>query len=336
MARLLLVLATAVLCAAAAPAHAARRACEEFARDVKATYNFKPSRIKNEAESDARSAAMDRFWEKVKADRKNLLPCLRAALKDPESDPWFRFDGSNLLVSLDPSPASKAEQLRQYTAVDLGEVNLQVWVPTLARLGAEGFDVSAAGERWLAHPNPVYYLPRHGAYKVERFLGALFIYGSMDEAQATPALLKIAGTAGHPGREVALALLLMQATPEARRGLKADNLAGVSPETQATLRARLERLSLIAPREKPRTSREQFLKAFGDASKGEWGAFLSLTREVPDGESDVVAVLGAEDLPLVRKVRRLMIANANPHAAEYYVSFTQILDTMTLRPGAAK
>jgi hypothetical protein len=324
-----------VLCAAA-PAHAARRACEEFARDVKATYNFKPSRLKDEAESDARSAAMDRFWAKVKADQKNLLPCLRAALKDPESDPWFRFDGSNLLVSLDPSPASKAEQLRQYTAVDLAEVNFEFWVPTLARLGAEGFDVSEAGERWLTHPKAEYYLPQHGAYRVDRLLGALFIYGSMDEARATPALLKIAGTPGHAGRDVALALLLMQATPEARRGLKEVNTEGLPAGAVAALRARLERPSLIAPREKPKTGREQFLKAFGDATKGDWEPFFALTREVTDGERDVVAVLGAEDLPLVRKVRRLMIAGANPHAAEYYVSFTQILDTMILRAGAAK
>ena len=331
-----LLLLAAVLLSAAAGARAAQAPCEEFARSVKATYGFKPSLIKDEAESDARSAAMDRFWEKVKADQKNLLPCLRAALKDPQSDPWFRFDGSNLLVSLDPSPESKAEMVRQYTAVDLADVNLQFWVGPLARLGAEGFDVSAAGERWLTHPNPVYYLPRHGSYKVERFLGALFIYGSMDEAQATPALLKIAGTNGHPARDVALSLLLMQATPEARRGLEGVNPAGLSAGAQAALRAKLERPPLIAPREKPRTSREQFLKAFGDASKGDWEAFLSLTREVPDGESDVVAVLKAEDVPLVRKVRRLMIANATPHAAEYYVSFTKILDTMIRAQGTAK
>ena len=158
----------------------------------------------------------------------------------------------------------------------------------------------------------------------------------MDEAQATPALLKIAGTADHPGREVALSLLLMQATPEARRGLGEVNLAGRTAEAQAALRAKLENPPLIAPREKPKTSREQFLKAFGDATRGEWQTFLSLTREVTDGERDVVAVLRAEDLPLVRKVRRRLIANANPHAAEYYVSFTQILDTLIRTQGAAK
>lgn len=332
---LVLLIAAAVF-SAAAHARAGQSSCEGFARSVRATYNFKPSRLKDEAESDAKSEAMDRFWAEVKADQKNLLPCLRAALKDPQSDPWFRFDGSNLLVSLDPSPESKAEQARQYAAVDLGDVSFYYWVPTLARLGAEGFDVSEAGARWLALPKPEYYLPQHGARKVDKPLGALFIYGSMDEAQATPALLKVANTPAHPGREIAVSLLVMQATPEALRGLKEAVLPGLPAKEQAALRRRLENPSTLRPREKPRTSREQFLKAFDEAAGGSWGSFFALVSEVPDGEKDVVATLKAEDVPLVRRVRRRMIANAHQHAAEYYASFTQILTTLILRTEATK
>ena len=311
-------------------------ACAEFQKDVKATYNFKPSRLETEAESNAKSAAMDRFWNAVKAKPDELLPCLRAALADPQSDPWFRFDGSNLLVSLDPSPASKAEQVRQYTAVDLGDVNLQVWVSTLARRGAEGFDVSEAGARWLAYPNAKYHLPQHGSQEVDRLLGAIFIFGSMDETQATPALLKIAGALNHPERINAISLLLMQATPEALNGLKAVNLAGLPEGAQAVMRRHLERPITITPREKTKTSRAQFLKAFEEAVNGDWKYFSKLVREVPDGEKDVVAVLKSEDVPLVRRVRRMRIAHANPHAAEYYVSFTQILTTMILKPEMRK
>jgi hypothetical protein len=315
---------------------AAQNPCEEFDRAVKATYDFKPSRLKGDAERNAKSAAMDRFWQKVEADKAKLLPCLRAAVRDPRADAWFRFDGSNLLVSLDPSPDSKAEQVRQYAAADLDDVNLQVWVSTLARRGAEGFDVSEAGARWLALPRAEYYLPQHGAFKVDKPLGALFIYGSMDEAQATPALLKIANAADHPAREIAITLLLMQATPEAFRGLKELNAAGLSEGARASLRRQLESPKTITPREKPKTSREQCVKAFGEAAAGNWESFMGLVSEVPDGERDVVAALRAEDVPLVRKVRRAMIANANPHAAEYYVTFTEILTTLIWRPEMSK
>lgn len=315
-------------------ARAAQPPCEEFARAVKSTYDFKPSRLKDDAERGAKSATMDSFWDSVKSRRKELLPCLRAAVEDPKADSWFRFDGSNLLVYLDPTPESKAAQVRAYSSAELEDVDLAVWVSTLARLGAEGFDVSGAGSRWLALPAAEYYLPEHGAYRVDRFLGAIFIYGAMDEAQATPALLKSAADPALPGREVAVSLLAMQATPEAMRGLREAVLPALPAAQQASLRRMLESPKVIAPREKPKTSREQFLKAFAAASAGDWEPFEALVSEVPDGERDVVATLKSEDLPLLRRVRRAMIARANPHAAEYYVTFTQILTTLVSRAEA--
>src|SRR5437868_4959699 len=290
-----------------------KNSCTALQETIKSTYSFRPSLLANEKERNEKSGEMDRFWEAVKASKNELLPCLRLALDDPRTDAWFRFDGSNLLVSLDPSESSKKLQIRNYAAANLEDVDLRVWVGTLARLGAEGFDVSVAGERWLTDPKAVYFLPEHGAFKVDKFLGAIFLFGSMDEAQATPALLKIAGSPEHPGREHAISLLLMQATPEAIEGLKQINQAKLSPDAQSALRKHLTKPILFEARAKPKTSREQFLRAFNDAVSGNWNYFLQLVSEVPDGEKDVVAVLKTEDMPLLRKVRRLMIAKANPH-----------------------
>ena len=310
--------------------------CAEFDETIKGTYNFRPALLANESERVKKSAAMDKVWTAVKSKPDPLLPCLRQALQAAGADPWFLFDGSELLVSIDPSEASKKLQIKNYAATNLEDIDLRVWVGTLARLGAEGFDVSGPGERWLAYPKATYYLPEHGALRVDKFLGGIFIFGSMDEAQATPALLQIAGSTDHPGREQAISLLLMQATPEAIDGLKKVNQAKLSSSAQSALRKHLTQPILFESRAKPRTSREQFLKAFNNAIGGDWNYFLQLVSEVPDGEKDVVATLKAEDVPLVRKVRRLMIARANQHAAEYYVSFTQILMTMIWRPEMAK
>ena len=93
---------------------------------------------------------------------------------------------------------------------------------------------------------------------------------------------------------------------------------------------------LIKPRRKPKTSREEFLKAFQGIVSGSWSKFFNLVSEVPDGEKDAVAVLKPEDISLVRKVRRLVIANANPHAIEFYNSFTNILMTMVWKPELVK
>lgn len=310
----------------------AQNPCGSFQALINATYNFKPSRL-SDAEREVKIAAMDRVWNMVRARPRELLPCLRAALEAPNADQWFLFNGSNLLVTVDPSPESKALQVRSYTAVDLDDVDLRAWVTTLALRGAEGFDVSAAGERWLTYPRARYFLPEHGAYQVGPLQGALFIFGSMDEAQATPALVRIVSQANHPGREHALLLLINQATPESLRALRQLDPSGFSAGAQRSLRALLTNPQLLRPRQgRPRSSREEFVRAFQSMVDGDWSRFRNLVAEVPDGEKDAVAVLRPEDLPLVRRVRRLMIANANQHAIEFYRDFTTILMALTWKP----
>jgi hypothetical protein len=310
-------------------------ACASFQQTIKSTYNFKPSRL-TESDRDSKSAAMDRFWEMVKADPKRLLPCLRATLQNANADKWFRFDASSLLVSLDPASASKAIQVRNYTEVDLDDVDLRIWVSVLAVRGLEGLDVSEPGNRWLAYPQAKYFIPEHGAYEVDVLRGALFIFGSMDESQATPALIKILSQPNHPGREHALWILMSQATPESLRALKRVDAAAFSGKTRSKLQELLNGPDLLKPRAEPKNSREEFIRAFQEMLSGDSRKFMELTSKVPDGEKDVVAVLKPEDLPLVRKVRRMVIASGNPHAIEYYNSFTDILMTLVWKPELVK
>lgn len=326
---------TAVLLIAALPLFAFAQentSCARFQDLIKATYNFKPSKL-TESERSHKSLAMDKVWNMAIAKPKELLPCLRASLNNPDTDPWFLFDGSNLLVELDPSHESKTLQVRNYSKVDLDDVNLQIWVELLARRGFEGFDVSEAGNRWLSHPLASYILPIHGLFQVKAFEGALFIFGSMDEAQATPALLKIVSQTSHSGRENALWILMKQATPESLRALKQVNTSGFSEKARFSLRALLNSPELVEPRAQPKTTRKEFLHAFQQLLNGQWDEFFELVSKVPDGEKDVVATLKVEDLPLVRKVRRRFIANSNQHAIEFYDSFTNILMTMMWRAG---
>jgi hypothetical protein len=305
--------------------------CARLQRMITDTYNFKPSKL-NKAEQTAKSNAMDRVWEAVKTDRAKLLPCLRSALADLTADQFFLFDGSNLLLSLDPSEDSKLTLIRSYALVDLADVDLRVWVGQLALLGAEGFDISQAADKWLRFPNAFYYLPQHGAYKVTVGNGGMFLFGSMDEAQATPVLLRIASDKNHPGRETALWALMNQATPESLKALKQVDSRRFSPPAQRSLNALLRGPQILEPRKNPKNTRAEFVTAFEKLLKGDWAPFQDLVSQTPDGERDVVAVLKPEDVPLVRRVRRRIIANGNQHAIEFYNSFSSILMTMILKP----
>ena len=320
----LILICAFVYCAAAQ----SDNSCDDFQKLVKATYNFKPSELSS-SEQTVKSAAMDKVWEKVKNKPTFFAPCLRELLIAPDANRWFLFDGSCLLVEVDPSKTSKQIEIDNLAKVDFSDVQLRTWVEIVAHRGFEGFDVSKLGELWLACSNAEYYLPEHGAYKVDKGNGALFIYGSMDESLATPALLKTISDTNSSGREISLQILMSQATTNALQVLTHVNVAGFSPEAKRSLMALLKKPDLIQPRKKPKSSREEYINAFEDMLKGTWKTFDDLVEKVPDGEKDVVAVLKPKDLPLLRKVRRLVISKGNQHMIEYYNSFTQILMTLT-------
>lgn len=155
----------------------------------------------------------------------------------------------------------------------------------------------------------------------------------MDESLATPALAKIAAQEGHPGREIAVILLLTQATPESFAELKRFNRKGLSDKLVRGIDNFLTKPTLLAKREgTPKTTRQQFLTAFQQLIAGDPKEFMRLTADAPDGERDVITVMLPEDIPLIRKARRAMMLPATPHVDEWYGSFSSILITMVWKP----
>jgi hypothetical protein len=272
---------------------------------------------------------MDAVWNQVKA-RPELIPCLEHAIDAERKDSWFVFDGSQLLESVTPSPQSRDRLLRGLAEVQLDDVDLRSWVRLAAKLGVAGLDTSELGRRWLAYPKARYFVTEH-YYEVTRDNGALFILGSLDERFATPTLIALSRSGSGETREIAVSLLMSQATPEAKALVAVDG-KGLSRSVAASLKALQTRPILIAPRESPKTSREQFRQAFEALLNGDDGPFEHLVSNVPDGERDLVAVFGPADLPQLRAVRRHYAARGNQHAIDYYNQFSQILMTLVWRP----
>lgn len=307
--------------------------CSEFQQTLRTTYGFSPSKL-GKAERAEKADLMDNVWNKVKA-HPELIPCLEQAVDTERKDSWFVFDGSQLLDAVAPSPESKDRLLRALVAVPLDDVDLRSWVRFAAKLGVAGLDTSELGRRWLAYPKARYFVPEH-FYEVTRDNGALFILGSLDERFATPTLIALSRSGSGDTREIAVSLLMSQATPEALQAIATLDRKGLSKSAASSLKALLARPSLIAPRKSPKTSREQFRQAFEVLLNGDDGPFERLADSVPDGELDLVAVFGPADLPQLRAVRRHYAARGNQHAIEYYNQFSQILMTLVWRPELVK
>lgn len=309
--------------------------CDAFNLTIKQTYNFNPARF-NDAQRNAKSAELDQFWNQVRQSSAVLVPCLRKALKEDSSPSFFSIDGSMLLVDIDPSAASKALQVREFISADLDGTDLEFWVKTMARRGVEGFDTSEAGAKWLSYPKAKYNLSMHGGFPIGSFLGAVFIFGSMDEDLATPVLARIANQVGHPHRDDAIAILSSQATPAALRALYELNPAGLSAKDIQSTRELLENPKLLKPRAHPKLTREENIRAFQGIVDGDYSAFREMVLKAPDGEVDAVATLLPEDIPLLRRARRASISRCNQHAVSDYASFTAILWALTWKAELVK
>lgn len=323
-----------LLIATAAPA-SATNSCTEFNAKLHSTYGFTPSKLSDSAR-ETKSNEMDAIWKAVTADPSVLAPCLRAALAQPTEDTWFLFDGSQLLATVDPSQGAKGQLLNALSRVSLDDVDLRVWVGHASKLGLNGFDTSGLGRRWLTYPKADYYLPEHGAYHVDRDNGAMFIFGSMEEQFATPALIELCRTSTGSVKDTVVSLLMSQATPEALRALAQLDTTGLSPQVIASRKALITRPALITPRMVPKSTRAEFLDAFKAFLAGDAAPFDKLIESVPDGERDLVAVVTPDDLEMIRKVRRRYIVANNQHAIEYYNQFSQILMTLVWKPELVK
>lgn len=301
--------------------------CDELKTLINTTYNFKPSKLTAD-ERSVKSAAMDKVWSLVDRDPKTLVPCLRAEMTARPTDAFFRFNASNLIFKHDRSDDSKRLMINAYAGVDLSDINLRFWLPYMSALGFEGFDVSLAGETWIRFPKPEYYLPQHGTQPVDKYVGALAIFGSMDESMATPILAKLAAEQKTDHQSIALSLLVGQATAEADD--KAKSLAEKlpSPVKEKVLGDVLSP-KLIVPREGiPKTSRVVFIAALENLVGGNPVLWTKLVTDVEDGERDMAAELTKADLPLLRKARRFYAASATPHSPEWYATLTQVINTI--------
>ena len=318
----------AVLAGGLTPPAAAQKKspCGQLEALIESTYDFRPSQLTPD-QLTVKGHQMDDVWQKVRAKPKELLPCLRKALKAPGADAMFRFDCSSLLVGLDPSRASKELQVDCITDAPLVDVDKHRWIETLAGLGFEGLDVSAAADKWLSDPKATYMIPEHGLFEYKGEEGALFLLGSMEEAKALAALRKILAQPEHPGRDAAAHILMNLATPEALRALKDVDPAGLSDGTRTSLTALRGQPVLVAPSSKPTASRELILLTLDSLSEGT-GTGSGSARGASFVEAlvrDAIAVLQPKDLLRVREVRRKVATWANIHAIDTYNALTAIL-----------
>jgi hypothetical protein len=314
--------------------------CTAFRQKVHDVYNFRPSHLSAAQQKD-KAAQMDEVWSMVKGNTSTYLPCLRTALQDPKSDGWFRVDGSGLLCEIDPSLEAKQIRLSIWLDAEWADLAPEVWVSTMAELGAAGLDTSRAGKRWLDDPSGKFYVAEH-ALQVGPTAGALFLFGSMDETFAAPMLAKMAADPKQKSRDDAIHILAALATPEALNALMTLEPKNVSKPVRIRVSQMLSEGSALSKKgASSGATREKLLAAFAAFLKGDH-KLLDATQELSNGKPDpdwfgrLAGLLSQEDIPLLRQVRRKRMTFMSDEALDDYLQYTRVLLSFERTPEIVK
>lgn len=305
------------------PQHIAHsQSCDPLNSLRSSTYNFHPAKLTN-AERNIKSREMDSFWAAVKQAGPPGITCLKQMLDGAPSDPYFVFDGSSLLLSLQHDRASLLLVERVLPGTSLDDVAIASYVRLVLHLSISGVDIGPLAHKYLVYPNVDTYLPEHGAMKLDRLAGATLLYGSMPQDQAAQDLTAVVEDEKSPSREVALELLALNMADASFRFIK-SNAATVplSAAAHQYIDPVLRRTPYHA-RPTPKFSRERVIQILRQIP--------NFTPDFPgvagnaDLEESASDLLTEADLPLLQEARRKSIQSVSDESLDEYFALSTIM-----------
>lgn len=133
---------------------------ESVHQQIQETYNFQPHLLSKQ-ETNEKSAALDQFWTRTKAEPSLYLPALRQELGDFKNPPFFLYDGSALLLSLSDTQADRKIALAAMARCDLRDVQAKDYFLQVHRMATLNEDTAAAAFRVLEQPKFTVFIPQH-------------------------------------------------------------------------------------------------------------------------------------------------------------------------------
>ena len=303
--------------------------CDRLLEAKDSTYGFSPASL-SKLEKTAKLPGLDRFWNLAKSDPSHSAACLRAMLEKERHDPFFLFDGSQLLFSLDKSARSAEVVAEALSSVNLDDIQSYDYVELAIEVSKAGADISSAAMNFARSRNVEDFTLSSGA-RMNREQGIVALFGRLPEDVSVAkgkALYQSGDAVASPYGLLVLALAL---TPDAVAILKQS---GDITSLPAAVRRQIN--ALLSPLEPPvrlpaAYKREQLLAMLKSAPKYANGL------RGPSGNEDflgsAITGLQAEDAPLVREARRRSLMDASMSSMLQYYAFTHMLHVVETRAG---
>jgi len=129
-------------------------------QQIEQTYNFQPHLL-SDHEIRQKSAVLDQFWTRAKAEPSLYVPALRQELADFRNPPFFLYDGSMLLLNLSDNSADRKIALAALAHCDLRDVQAKDYFFQVHRMATLNEDTRAAAFHILEQPDFKVFVPQH-------------------------------------------------------------------------------------------------------------------------------------------------------------------------------
>lgn len=184
--------------------------CAKLAKLKQECYGFKPEKL-SDSEREAKSAQLDKFWDLAKSDKQLSAPCLREMIIAENNDPYFCFDASSLLLSIDEGKESLEAVLAGVKKSDLRGLQFESYLQLSFYLGQKGLDVSLLAEKLISYPNAQIPLTAH-AITLNAIDASLFLYNTISTEKAEQSLINTMTNGNETGRNNAAVVLNLIST----------------------------------------------------------------------------------------------------------------------------
>ena len=182
-------------------------------QEIVDTYNFQPHLLSNQ-EINKKSAVLDQFWSRAKAQKTVYVPALREELANFKNPPFFLYDGSALLLSLSDTSADRRIALAAMAHCDLRDVQVKDYFYQVHRMATLNEDTTAAAFRILEQPKFSVFIPQHSLTLAQNYVLVYMLLPTDQAYWLQPAMDRLKTEADETAQK-SLILLLWYAQTEA-------------------------------------------------------------------------------------------------------------------------
>ena len=348
-----------------APAKDALPTCDTLRGAKAKTYGYHIAQL-NEQQIDAKSKELDAFWKQVEAAGPTGVTCIRDLLAEEKTDHVFQFDAASMLFPADHSPETLTLIRNALEQTDFQDSDPANYLSLALQLGQVGVDIRPLGAKLLLYPNATIHISEHDL-DLDSDTAALFLYGSIDSAQASAGLTQLLQASQPFVREAAAHLLAEQMTEDSFRTLsKWEGLSQIQEEFRRNDIQSVMRFQPINPADygTPKFTREQVLdtiaalphtqQEFDNVMATKGAAFDQQMRnkkatqqQIADAVASGLPIYGiadhtaflnsailtlqAGDFETIREARRKSLYNVSDESLAEYFAYTQIMIGMLNR-----